>query len=122
MEVLRGDFLDIPLPPESIDIIVSCYAFHHLTEDEKAVSVSLIRDILRSGGRIVIADLMFKNPSEKERLRQDMVSSGRSETFEELNEEYPAYYEDLERSFQRKGFNVCGEQPTDSVWILRACL
>ena len=122
LEVLPGNFLDIPLPPQSIDIIVSSYAFHHLTEEEKTISVSLMRDILQPGGRIVIADLMFKNQREKERIRQNLRNSGQSETVEELDEEYPAYFENLEKVFQGEGFSFHGEQLTESVWILRGCL
>ncbi|MFC1948005.1 class I SAM-dependent methyltransferase [Chloroflexota bacterium] len=122
IKVMKGDFLDIPLPPQSIDIIVSSYAFHHLTEQEKVVSVSLMRDILQPGGRIVIADLMFKNLSEKKTIKGKLINSGESEKFEEIEEEYPAYFEDLEQVFQRKGFSFRGEQLTESVWILCACL
>ncbi|HEY94633.1 MAG TPA: class I SAM-dependent methyltransferase [Dehalococcoidia bacterium] len=120
--VLQGDFLDIPLPSESIDIIVSSFAFHHLTETEKAVSVLLMRDILHSGGRIVIADLMFKNPVEKDRIRQKLLDPEQARKFDEIDEEYPAYFDDLEMVFQRKGFNFRGEPLTKSVWILCACL
>jgi ubiquinone/menaquinone biosynthesis C-methylase UbiE len=122
MEVLQGDFLDIPLPPESIDIVVSSYAFHHLTEDEKVVSVSLMQDILQPGGRIVIADLMFKNPQEKEHIRQKLSDPEQTREFEEIDEEYPAYYDDLEHVFRRNGFSFRGEQLTESVWILCAYL
>jgi ubiquinone/menaquinone biosynthesis C-methylase UbiE len=122
LEVLPGNFLNIPLPPESIDIIISSYAFHHLTEEEKAVSVSLMSDILQPGGRIVIADLMFKNPSEKELNRQKLLDPEQAKEFEEIEEEYPAYFDDLEQVFQRNGFSFCGEQLTESVWVLRGCL
>jgi ubiquinone/menaquinone biosynthesis C-methylase UbiE len=122
LEVLSGDLLDIPLPPESIDIIISSYAFHHLTEEEKTVSVSLMRDILQPDGRIVIADLMFKNQQEKEYIRQKLLDQEQSKEFEEIEEEYPAYFDDLEQVFQRNGFTCHGEQLTESVWIIHACL
>ena len=122
LEVLPGDFLDIPLPPESIDIIVSSYALHHLTKDEKVVSILLMRDILQPGGRIVIADFMYKNLSEKERIKQKLSDPEHVREFEAMDEEYPAYYDDLEQVFRSTGFSVHGEQLTESVWILRACL
>ena len=37
--LMPGHFLDIPLPDQSIDLIVSSYAFHHLTSEEKEVAV-----------------------------------------------------------------------------------
>ena len=122
LEILSGDFLDIPLPPESIDIIVSSYAFHHLTDEEKAVSVSLMRDILQPGGRIIIADLMFEDREEKKRIRQFLLESGQSEIVEDIDDEFPGYFNELQGVFTQAGFDVRGEQLTASVWIICAIL
>ncbi|MBN2077151.1 MAG: methyltransferase domain-containing protein [Dehalococcoidales bacterium] len=116
LKVLRGDFLDIPLPPESIDIIVSSYAFHHLTPDEKEISISLMEKLLKPKGRIVIADLMFKNTIEEERINLALFNSVLGDTIDE--DEYPAIFEDIGQVFQKKSFDFNGEQLTDSVWIL----
>ena len=120
LEVLHGDFLDIPVPPKSSDIIVSSYAFHHLTPDEKEISISLMEKLLKPKGRIVIADLMFKNTTEKKRVNLALINSVLGATIDE--DEHPAIFEDIGQVFQKKGFNFHGEQLTDSVWILCACL
>lgn len=122
LKVLPGDFLNIPLSPKSIDIIVSSYALHHLTDKEKIESASLMRDILQPGGRIVIADLMFKNPTEKERIRQNLLDPEQVREFEEVSKEYPSYFPDLKQVFLRGSFDVHGKQLTKSIWVLCACL
>src|SRR5450755_340361 len=50
---------DLALPPESVDLIVSSYALHHLRDADKARLVSAAFSWLRPGGRLVIADMMF---------------------------------------------------------------
>lgn len=50
---------ELALPSESVDLVVSSYALHHLRDADKARLVSSAAGWLRPGGRIVIADMMF---------------------------------------------------------------
>jgi 2-polyprenyl-3-methyl-5-hydroxy-6-metoxy-1,4-benzoquinol methylase len=50
---------ELVLPQESVDLIVSSYALHHLRDPDKARLVSAAFGWLRPGGRLVIADMMF---------------------------------------------------------------
>jgi putative AdoMet-dependent methyltransferase len=120
LEVLAGDFLNVPLQSQSIDIIVSSYAFHHLTHDEKETSISPMEKLLKPKGRIVIAGLMFKNTAEEERIKLALINSALGGMIDE--DEFPAIFEDMEQVFRKKGFDFHGEQLTESVWILCACL
>jgi ubiquinone/menaquinone biosynthesis C-methylase UbiE len=43
----------------SVDLVVSCYALHHLTDEDKIAVVERARCWLRPSGRLVIADMMF---------------------------------------------------------------
>ncbi len=49
----------LTLKPESIDVIVTNYALHHLRDPDKALVVQRAYDWLKPGGRIVIGDMMF---------------------------------------------------------------
>jgi putative AdoMet-dependent methyltransferase len=120
--VILGDFLGIPLPPKSIDLIVSSYAFHHLTAEEKTGAAQVMKRVLRPGGRIVIADLMFRNAAERNRIEKTFRQTGRNDIVEEYENEYPGYFEDLVKVFEKAGFSTDGEQLTDSVWIIRGQL
>lgn len=53
---------------EPFDAIISTYAIHHLTQNEKTQLFSLIHQSLRPGGMAVLGDLMFKNSSHKKEL------------------------------------------------------
>ena len=59
VEGLAMPIEELALPPESIDLIVSSYALHHLRDADKAGLVSAAFRWLRPGGRLIIADMMF---------------------------------------------------------------
>jgi ubiquinone/menaquinone biosynthesis C-methylase UbiE len=59
LEVLALPIEDLALPAESVDLIVSSYALHHLRDPDKARLVAAAARWLRPGGRLVIADMMF---------------------------------------------------------------
>jgi SAM-dependent methyltransferase len=47
------------LPPESVDLVVTNYALHHLRLRDKQELVQAVARWLRPGGRFVIGDMMF---------------------------------------------------------------
>jgi len=62
------------LPDEVVsakfDFIVSTYALHHLTDDEKIAFIRTILDCLNKGGAIIIGDVSFQNRGDLERCRE----------------------------------------------------
>jgi ubiquinone/menaquinone biosynthesis C-methylase UbiE len=54
-----ADLRTLELPAGSVDLVVSNYALHHLTDADKAQLVQRAYGWLRPGGRIVVADMMF---------------------------------------------------------------
>jgi ubiquinone/menaquinone biosynthesis C-methylase UbiE len=59
LEGLAMPIEELNLPDQSVDLIVSSYALHHLRDADKARLVSSAFRWLRPGGRLVIADMMF---------------------------------------------------------------
>ncbi len=56
-----GSFTNIPLTNESVDIIVSSAALHHVKPQEKLNAFKEMWRVLKIGGRIVINDAMYEN-------------------------------------------------------------
>ena len=47
----------LPYADGSFDVVVSTLTFHHLTPDQQGRALAEVRRVLRTGGRLVIADL-----------------------------------------------------------------
>jgi ubiquinone/menaquinone biosynthesis C-methylase UbiE len=58
--VLTANAVDLPLADESVDVVLSNYTLHHLTDAEKRQALLEIRRALRPGGRVVIGDMMVR--------------------------------------------------------------
>jgi ubiquinone/menaquinone biosynthesis C-methylase UbiE len=67
-----ADLTQLVMPDDSVDIIVSSYVLHHVTDNDKAAIVARARHWLRPGGRLVIADMMFG----RGRTREDRAIIG----------------------------------------------
>lgn len=61
METKLGNFLAIPYLDGQFDFVVSSFAFHHLTDQQKILAIHEMRRTLKPHGRICITDLMVTN-------------------------------------------------------------
>lgn len=61
IETKLGNFLAIPYLDGQFDFVVSSFAFHHLTDQQKILAIHEMRRILKPHGRICITDLMVAN-------------------------------------------------------------
>ncbi|MHB1487985.1 MAG: class I SAM-dependent methyltransferase [Acidimicrobiales bacterium] len=55
---------EMELPPQSVDLVISNYALHHLRDQDKLRLVQSVAKWLRPGGRLVIGDMMFGRGGE----------------------------------------------------------
>jgi ubiquinone/menaquinone biosynthesis C-methylase UbiE len=60
VDLLTGSAVELPLADESIDLVVSNYCYHHLTDADKIRALAEARRVLRPDGRLVIGDMMFR--------------------------------------------------------------
>lgn len=52
--------ISVPLPAASVDLVVSNYCLHHLRDADKEQTLAELMRVLRPGGRLVFADMMFR--------------------------------------------------------------
>jgi SAM-dependent methyltransferase len=114
------------LDPESVDLVVSNYALHHLRDADKEILVRRAFGWLRPGGRLVIGDMMFgrgrsardweivgskvavlakRGPGGWWRLAKNLVRFGLR------LQERPVDMQTWERYFRRAGFSAVSVTP-----------
>ncbi len=59
VDVLTDTATALPLADESVDAVISNYCLHHLDDNGKRQALTEVMRVLRPGGRLVFADMMF---------------------------------------------------------------
>ena len=96
----QGDFskgLVEPLRDRRYDYIVATYSLHHLTDTQKRVFLSELRDHLKENGKIIIGDIAFET---RKALEQCKLKAG--DTWD--NDEIYFVVEELRRDFPQLSF------------------
>lgn len=118
--VQNGTFLNLNVPDHSIDAIISSYAFHHLTDEEKAQSIKLMTSKLTAEGKIIIADTIYETDETKDTLIQDALEQGATALAQDLKTEFYTTQKVLKTLFEKEHFKVSFERANKFVWILKA--
>lgn len=116
---LDGDFLKFPVP-KSVDSIVSTYAFHHLTDQEKAEAISIYRNLLKAGGKIIFADTMYKSKAAFQQAIEDAEAQNFFALVKDLKTEYYTTIPFLQDVLTANGFVATFRQSNHFVWIMEA--
>ena len=104
-------FLRLPFGDATFDVVVSAYTIHHLDDPAKRQAVREARRVLRPGGRIVIADTMFRDAAHKARaLSEDP----------DLEDEHQPLLTTFPAMFEAEGLDVAWHQVGELIWILAA--
>ncbi|MCC6445898.1 MAG: class I SAM-dependent methyltransferase [Armatimonadetes bacterium] len=111
--ILKADspFLEIPFPDSTFDAVISAYAVHHLDDPDKHRAVREMKRVLKAGGRIVIADTMFRDEGHKQ---------GSLAAYPDLEEEYQPLLATFPAMFEAEELPIMLHQVGDLVWILVA--
>ena len=78
IDVVVSSAVSLPLVDASADLVVSNYCFHHLPDAGKEQALLEARRVLRPGGRLVFADMMFRVGMRESRDREVVVAKIRS--------------------------------------------
>ncbi len=114
-----GHFLNYRLE-ENVQSIVSTYAFHHLTDQEKFQAIQQFNEVLPYGGKVVFADTVFINEEAKEERKKWAVEQGYDALLHDLNTEFYSTIPMFQEFFENTDFFVEYEQLNEFVWLIEA--
>lgn len=113
-----GNFLNTPFVENEFDILVTTYAFHHLNPVEKENSINLMLSYLKPGGRIIIADLMFLNESERIKQKEYFYKKDREDLWNIIEDEYYTNIEKVKKYAELLGCRVSYKHLVNFTWLL----
>jgi putative AdoMet-dependent methyltransferase len=106
METKLGNFLAIPYLDGKFDFIVSSFAFHHLTNEQKQLSLQEMERVLKPQGRLCLAELIY---SEEIQIKSQMGA-----------DKFYASLADLLAWLDHHGFTVQYKQINSMLHIIHA--
>lgn len=120
LTVQEGDFLDYPSLPADVETIVSTYAFHHLTDEEKDLAIKQFSGLLPTEGKIIFGDTIFQSEAHKQKAIDDARKKGFTDLAEDLVREYYTTIPVIQTIFNTHKFDVTFKQMNDFVWLIMA--
>lgn len=119
LKIIDGDFLEFE-QPVNVKSFTSTYAFHHLTDAEKARAFKLYAEKLPAGGKVVFADTVFKSEEAKQQMIEFEESRGYANLVEDLNREYYTTLPVMKELIEAAGFEVEFTQLNNYVYLIDA--
>ena len=119
---ISGTFLSLPIEENSLDAIITSYAFHLLSKDEKDKSIKIFKEKLKSQGSIVITDIIFESEESKNNLIDDAIEKNYTNLAHDLNINPYSTIDELTNIFENNNFSVSFQQMNKFTWIVTAKL
>ncbi|MFB1082040.1 trans-aconitate 2-methyltransferase [Jeotgalibacillus sp. JSM ZJ347] len=119
LNISDGDFLDFELT-EQPETFVSTYAFHHLTDEEKAKAAKIYASKLNAGGQIVFADTIFETTEAKLAQWEKVEQQRYHNLLEDLKREYYTTIPVMNGLLDEAGFATSFKRLNEYVWLIHA--
>lgn len=120
IETKLGNFLAVPYLDDQFDFVVTSYALHHLTDEQKLLALEEMRRVLKPHGRICITDLMFENEAKRMAVQGEFLAAGKADLWAQIEDEYYADRSLLLKWFADNGYVAQANQVNDFLHILFA--
>jgi putative AdoMet-dependent methyltransferase len=117
VKIIDGDFFHFP-EIINVDTFVSTYAFHHLSDLEKAGAITKYGKLLSKGGRIVFADTMFESVEDYNNAIVNAKEEGFHNLAKDLETEYYTTIPILKDILENNGFSVRFTRCNKFVWLM----
>jgi putative AdoMet-dependent methyltransferase len=118
---IKADILEVfPFEEGSFDSVISTYAIHHLTPDEKHALFREVARCLSNGGRAVFGDLMVQNEVERHAKLDSYLAKGDELTAKAIKEEFFWVIDVAVQDLRSFGFQVGMKRFSDLSYAIAA--
>ncbi|WP_026074205.1 MerR family transcriptional regulator [Brevibacillus massiliensis] len=115
-----GNFLAIPYMDGTFDFIVTSFAFHHLTDEQKPLALEEMRRVLKPHGRICITDLMFADMQKRTDFLRKLENEKKAAEIRQIEDKYYSDRSQLLCWFDAHGYITKHMQINDLLHIVLA--
>ncbi|MFY0543311.1 methyltransferase domain-containing protein [Brevibacillus sp. H7] len=122
VETKLGTFFAFPYLENRFDFVVSSYALHHLTDDQKCLALGECKRVLKPTGKLAVADFMFCDERHRQAHYDELRRSGNTEAICHIEDEFYADRSRLIAELQRLGFQTETRQLNTYVHLILARL
>lgn len=114
IETVRASFLTFDPGPESLDLLTSKFALHHLPDFWKATALLRLNRMLKPGGRLFLRDVIFSfAPAETPQAVEDWIAwmlantgYDRADVATHIRDEHSTFTWIIEGLLKRTGFRI----------------
>ncbi|WP_181350693.1 class I SAM-dependent methyltransferase [Thalassobacillus sp. CUG 92003] len=118
--IYEGDFIEYPSLQVPVRSVVSSFAFHHLTHEEKVQAIRDYEALLEPGGGIIMIDTVFQDKDHRRQLIEAAEQDGFLNLAQDLKEEHYAYMDELKQAFKAVNMDVTFTQKNKYAWLIQA--
>lgn len=122
IETKLGTFFAFPFLENDFDFVATSYALHHLTDEQKLLALAECRRVLKPGGRLVIADLMFLDEEHRCAHMRALQEAGEEGQIAEIQDRCYADRSRLLTALTELGFATEARQLTTYAHLIQARL
>ncbi|RAV12616.1 MerR family transcriptional regulator [Paenibacillus contaminans] len=106
IETKIGNFLALPCFDQQFDFVVSSFAYHHLTDEQKPLALEEMNRVLKPGGRLCIADWMADDEAQRSELLAILRTNGCAPGVQLAAEEFYALRPEMLAWLKRNCYTV----------------
>jgi len=129
IEFHHAGFLTYEHPEDSVDAVVTIYAFHHLPDFWKGIALKRIHRMLKPGGVFYLHDVVIQEPSALDNIARfvdNQEKAGgdflREDAEGHFRDEFSTYDWVIDEMLSRAGFSVTSKHMEDGVLGTYLCI
>lgn len=117
-EFKRGNILDSCIEKESVDVVATSFVLHALTDQEQEIALENMLGYLKSEGKMIIVDYMFRDQKERFDTRKKLMDKGERGLWEFVEKKNFIDVAKFSEKIGKMGYCIRCEHMNDFSWVV----